>query len=97
METESILSTKVKRFLTSFPSSNKVLQPKDEFLMVITRLRIRLSNGDRFCVSAALSSIIFQTWIRFLLQLPASWSQIIEKIHYEDYAESFLKRPDIAN
>ena len=46
-----------------------MMSQKDEFLLVLMRLRLGLLNEDvvdRFCVSAGVASNIFTTWIKML-------------------------------
>ena len=50
-------------------SSQRSLSHKDEFLMVLVRLRLGLLNedvADRFGISTGTASNIFATWIKFL-------------------------------
>ena len=59
-------STKVKK---RFIQQRKRMSQKDEFLLVLMRLRLGLLNedvADRFCVSAGVASNIFTTWIKML-------------------------------
>ena len=55
-------NTKNKRSLKFIGAKkNKKLQSKDEFLLVLMRLRLRLHLADRFCISATHCSNIFKT------------------------------------
>ena len=48
------------------------LNPHDEFLLTLMRLRLRLLNedvADRFDILRAKSSITFATWIKLLSKL----------------------------
>ena len=68
--TKRISSTKMKRSLKFIGATkNEKFQSKDEFLRVLMRLRLGLSNenlADRFCISRTHCSNIFKTWIRLL-------------------------------
>ena len=68
--TKRTASTKIKRSLKFIGAKkNKKLQCKDEFLLVLTRLRLGLLNehlADRFCISPTHCSNIFKMWIRLL-------------------------------
>ena len=48
------------------------LNPHDEFLLTLMRLKLRLSNegiADRFDISPTESSFIFTTWIKLRSKL----------------------------
>ena len=65
-----VTSTKIKKH--SVTKSSKKLIQRDEFLLLLMRLRLGIFNkdlADIFCVSAALCSRTFTTWIRLLGQL----------------------------
>ena len=60
-------NTKIKWSLKFIGAKkNKKLQSKDEFLLVLMRLRLRLHLADRFCISRTHCSSIFKTWIQLL-------------------------------
>ena len=65
-----VTSTKIKEH--SVTKRLKKLTQSDEFLLTLMRLSIRILNedlADRFCISPALCSRKFTTWIRLLRQL----------------------------
>ena len=80
-------STKVKK---GFIQQRKRMSRKDEFLLVLMRLRLGLLNedvADRFCVSAGVASNIFTTWIKML---SAALGNAL--IHYmKNHLSEFLK------
>ena len=66
---KNTISTKCKRTATK---RSPKLNEKNQFLLVLVRLRLGLLNGDladRFGISLATCSSIFTTWIRFLSSL----------------------------
>ena len=65
-----VTSKKIKK--NSVTKSSKKLTQRDEFLLTPMRLRLGILNedlGNRFCISPALCSRTFTTWIRLLRQL----------------------------
>ena len=64
------ISTKIKKH--SVTKSPKKLTQRDKFLLILMRLRLGILNEDltdRFCISPALCSRTFTTWIRLVRQL----------------------------
>ena len=64
-----VTSTRIKKH--SVRSSKKLTQ-RNEFLLTLIRLCLRILNedlADRFCISPALCSQAFTTWIRLFRQL----------------------------
>ena len=65
-----VTSTKIKEH--SVTKRLKKLTQSDEFFLTLMRFSIRILNedlADRFCISPALCSKKFTTWIRLLRQL----------------------------